>query len=366
MISPFAFVLKSLLLKIFSTTFLAIFVRTIIFFFLSFFILPAFFIELTGPVLKLQLFILFVILSELIAYKVQQNFLDTSVNTGDQIARKPQTNFVIHNIHEIIKKPHLSLFLYTKTVDIEGFIPKSIYSAVISDDFLQNTIKIFDHYKKPIIAVEIESCTQILKNLRVYPLLAKIFNKLKKNEAQTISFILGVQDLCDKELKKDSFNKLENCISMLNAHFNKRLNIDLILENMQAFTGFPLFSMFVQSEGLNLLTISLCINPSNTDSVLEIFEQKFTNFSLTLDHIRVTTNFENPIDAQLFQIFSQQILYLQSAIKELVLVVIKISSSKRIIGNKNIFLDIHFMSSTTKVVKKIDIVPKDLQLCIKA
>ena len=358
-----SFIFRSILLQIFSTSFTAICIRILFVVVVVFFLLPIFFIELSSGIGRLELCILCVISCELIAYKVQQSLID-NIGNNDQVSKKAQSNFAIHSVHEIIRNPNLCLFLYI-SVDIENFVPKSMYVELLLDDFLKNTIKVYDHYQKPIVAIEIDSCAQILKAINAHLLISKIFKRLRKNSSESITFIIGVQELSNAKLQKETFRKIQNCINTLSVYLNKKLDIDLILENMQTITGFSVFALFIQNINSDALTISLNVNPANPDSVCRSFEQKFTNFILMLDHFMVTTNWDNPLDAQTFQIFTQQIYYLKDTIKDLLLVVIQISRTGQFLRRNNIFIDIHFLSSSTKVMKKNDIITKDLQFCIK-
>ena len=180
MISPFLFALQSIILKIFSTKLLPICIRVLLLFCIIFFILPIFIADLSSSLIKLQLFILCVILCELLAYKIQQGLISNYLDT-EKSSKNKKTKIISTSINQVANNTNLTLFLHTNSTCIEKFIPESSYTQILLEDFSDAGVKLYDHHSKPILCVEIETCSKIIKNLSVYPLMRKLFSSIKKN-----------------------------------------------------------------------------------------------------------------------------------------------------------------------------------------
>lgn len=361
MSSTALFFLKSAALAIFRQGILPTIIRGLFSWTLVFFVLPIFFPALGPLITKLQLSIVGTLLLEFVAYRVYGALMGGSDQGG--AVKKALSKVLERKLKLLLYKKHLSLFLHTKNVSICDLVPRSIYLGLDIDESYGEGVKVFDHYEKPLVAIELETCRQVLKNLSAYPELEKIFAALKSSSTDALSLAVHVNDIIDLRSRKEFFLKMQSCANIIGAYFAGRWNINLLIDGMQCISGFASFAHLAENTDASLLTIVMPINARDEAMLFEVFEQKFWEFSEKVDRTIMGTNFENNLDAQLCLMFSQQLQYLRDQLRDLIGIVIKFFRVSSIGYKNNIFFEIHFLDSSSTFQQKGDIIPKELQAC---
>jgi hypothetical protein len=356
MTSAFSYVAKSLFLMIFSSSIIAIFFRLLILALIVFLILPVFFVALVSLLVRVQLFLLSALLCEFLSSKVYN--VIQSTNHYEVKDKKPYARLMTQNLSTILSNRKLSLFVHTQNVAIDKLIPKSMYKEVASEN--HNTVKIFDHHEKPIVSMEIDACRQALKSFIVYPELAQILKSIRRSKADSLTFVLSVQDLALCFFHKDLLVKIHGFAFELGAFLGRKIHVNLIIENMSKITGFETF-LQMQND-LNLMHFEIITSKKNTRDVFEVFEESFTRFSDKINAAIRGINFIAPIDAQSVITFAQQLEYLKEPLQEVVASLVLISRDRRIFNQ--ILINVNFLSSVGSCEEKSDILPKELQSCL--
>lgn len=353
------FWLKSAALALFKQGILPTLFRATLAILAVFFVLPMLFPSVEPLITKVQLSIVAVLLFEFIAYRV---YSALGVDQSTPI-RKVPSKVLERKLRLLLYKKNLSLFLHSKNISICDLVPRSIYLGLDIDESYGDGIKVFDHYEKPIVAVELETCRQILKNPSAYTEVEKIFSALKSSASDSITLAIHVKDVTDASARKEFFLKLQSCANIIGAYFAGRRNINLILDGMQCISGFGSFAHLAENTDSSLLSITMPVNARDETILFEVFDQKFWEFSERIDRAIMSTNFENTLDAQLCVMFSQQLQYLKEQVKDLIGVAIRLFRASSISYKNNIFFEVHFLDSFATFQEQADIIPKELQLC---
>jgi hypothetical protein len=336
---------------------LAIFCRFIFIFLLIFFVLPIFWPSLGALLTRTQLFLLSIIAIEFLASKISNLMQGLS---GLE-AKKPRIRTTNASVDAVLANRKLSLFVHTKNVAIDKLIPRSMYKEFAAEN--DETVKIFDHYDKPIISMEMEYCRQALKSFVVYPDFARVLKAVKKSYADTVTFVIAAQDLSLIFFQKELLIQLQGCALELGAFLSRKMHINLIIDNMSAITGFHSFCNFALQNDLDLMNIVVPVKGKNEKHVSAVFETNFVRFSDKIDAAIRRTNFTQVGDAQNAITFAQQLQYLKGPLREIMLALLSLSKDG---GNffSSILVNMHFLSSMQDFSKKSDILPKELQLCL--
>ncbi len=356
MTSAFSYVVKSLVLMIFSGSIIAIFFRLLTLALVVFFLLPFFFPALSSLLVRVQLFLLSALLCEFLSSKICNVIQGT--NSYEVKDKKPYAKFIGQSLNAILSNRKLGFFVHTQNVAIDKLIPKSMYKEIASEN--QNTVKIFDHYEKPIVSMELNACRQALKSFIVYPELAQILKSIKKSKAESFTFVMSVQDLVSCFSQKDLLVQIHGFAFELGAFLGRRVHINLIIEEMRKITGFDTF-LQLQND-INLMHFEMIVSKKNTKDILEVFEESFTGFSDKINAAIRGINFIVPTDAQNVITFAQQIQYLKEALQEVVASLVLISRDARIFNHT--LVNVHFLSSVSGNADKSDILPQELQSCL--
>lgn len=353
------FFVKSFALFIFAQGIIPSALRSLAVFGVTFFVLPRFFPALEPLITKIQLLSVGIVLFEFIAYRGQSALIGQEKPAST--VKKALSKAVDTKLKLLLNKKHLSLFLHTNRINIYDLVPRSIYLGLDIDESYGEGIKIFDHYEKPIVGVEIETCRHVLKSLAAYPELERIFSAIKSSSSSALSLAIHVNEIT--KARKDFLLAMQSCTNIIGAYFDCRWNINLVIDGMQCITGFSSFAHLAENTNSGLLTISLPVNIRDESMLLEVFEQKFWEFSEALDRTIMNTNFENSFDAQLCLTFAQQMQYLKEPIKDLLAIVLRLAKSSNLSYKNNIFFEIHFLNSVPTFKEEGDIVPKEIQSC---
>jgi hypothetical protein len=353
------FWLKSAALALFKQGIFSTLIRALVAALIVFFVLPMLFPSVQPLITKVQLSIVAVLLLEFIAYRA---YSALGMNQSTPV-RKVASKVLERKLKMLLYKKNLSLFLHSKSVSICDLVPRSIYLGLDIDESYGEGIKVFDHYEKPIVAVELETCRQILKNPSAHIEVEKIFAALKNSASDAITLAIHVRDVTDANTRKEFFLKLQSCANIIGAYFGGRRNVNLILDGMQCISGFGAFAHLAENTDASLLSVIMPVNAKDELMLFEVFDQKFWEFSERIDRAIMSTNFENTIDAQLCLMFSQQLQYLKEQIKDLIGVAVKLFRASSISYKNNIFFEVHFLDSLSSFKEQGDIIPKELQLC---
>ena len=354
MTSVFSYVAKSFGLVIFSSSIVAIFFRLLVLGIVIFFVLPKFYLGLASLIVRVQLFLLSALLCEFLSSKVYGVIQGSNYELKDKKPirqpKDPLSSALAHN--------KVSLFVHTKNVSIAKLIPKSMYKECTSDT--ENTVRVFDHHQRPIVSIEIEALRQGLKSFIIYPGLVQILGSIKKGRSNIVTFVMSAQDLALCFSQKELLIAIHGFAFELGSFLRRKVNINLIIEDMHSITGFDNFLKF--QNALDLMSFSLYGSQKTTKGFIEVFEESFTRFNDKIDFAIRCNNFLQPIEAQNVITFSQQLQYLKEPLKEVIASLFLISSNSGLFNRT--LVSVYFLSSSD-VPCKSDILSKELHSCLR-
>ncbi|QEK39903.1 hypothetical protein [Candidatus Sneabacter namystus] len=362
--SPLLFFFQSLGLTIFSPKFIAMLLRTLFVAVLVFLFCPLLFKSLSlGN--KLQIFILCVLLLELISFRL---FLVTQGNINPSKTRN-QTNkdFIVRSFKGFLSKKNLSLLVLSNTVSIKDFVPKDTYYELAVEDINTEHVTLLDHFSKPLVAISLDHLRDVLKNIAMHPIIQKILDVIKSNSSDTVTFVVGFQDLISMQSKNNITIAMQSCCNMLHTYMNKRFNINFVVENLHLVTGFHEICNEIYPNNPDLTSLSIPISLEDEQITFTTFESVYANFIKKVVNVIGNCHFSESDKFQLIYIFMQQLHYLKEPLKEIMAIAIKTSKISTIRTRNQIQFNIFFLGKTESVTppeQQISLVAKDLQLCL--
>jgi hypothetical protein len=333
------------------------------------FIVPIIFPSLNDKIVKICLIILIIILVEIIAFRV--NGVIANKSNREQLLSK--NNLIDQQINELtptINHKNLGLFLYTKDISISNLIPKTTYSPIIlpnvNNNMLPiNKVQLFNHYTKPLLAIEINDCETVLSNLNSYPIVKKLLSLIKKNNSHDVNIAVSASTIFNSEENKDDLFLLLRCIHALKNCVKKKFNVNLLIDSMGNVPGFKTFlqSAHNMEEKTHLFCSTFNTNVSYKHDILEQFEANFTKFLFSLETETLLMNFDNPEDMKNVHTFIQQLHYSRERLKTLLAHATNICNVHTINKLNNITISIRFFHSQDQIHKIDALASKELQLC---
>jgi hypothetical protein len=279
------------------------------------------------------------------------------VISANEFKEKKPVKAMASRLSSLLSHKKLSLFVHTKNVAIEKLMPKSMYKECASET--DSTVRIFDHHKRPIVSIEIEALRQALKSFVIYPELAQILRFIRKSRSNIVTFVISVRDLALGFAQKELFVAMHGFAFEFGSFLNRKVSINLIVEDMQGICGFETFLRF--QNDLDLTNFSLEVSQKSTKELISVFEESFSKFSDKIDLAIRCNNFLQPVDAQNVITFSQQIQYLKEPLKEVIASLILVSRNRGFFDKT--LINVHFLSSGDSL--KSDVLSKELHLCLR-
>ena len=363
------FLIKSALLRIFSIHIVAILLRYLFVTIIVLFVLPIIFPSINDKMVKICLIILAIILIEIIAFRVNEIITNKYANRDQFLSKNNQIEQQINELTPTINQKNLSLLLYSRDINVSHLIPKNIYAEIILPNLNNITpiknIQLFNHYTKPLLAIEINDCETILSSLNNYPIIKKLLSIVKKNNAHEINIVISADTIFNSEDNKDDVFSMLRCAHALRNKMKRKFNINLIIDKMANLPGFTslLQSSYNMHEKTNLFSFNFNINVGYKHDIFEKFEYNFSKFLFNLEKETLLMNFEGCDDMQKIHSFIQMLHYGRERLKTVLVNAANICDVHAIGKLNNINISIRFVQSQAYIQQMEILASKELQLC---